>query len=150
MDPFLNNLVGDWLLSGNMGSVALRQVVRGQWVLQGNFLQLKFRQLDADEEPYEAIYMLGYDKKAGEYVMHLFDTFGTSYARIVGTGSRRGESVAFLFDYPGALFSNTFTWHPERQEWAMNLRQQEEDGGWRPFAQKRLAHRPASSRSKRA
>ena len=70
--------------------------------------------------------------------MHLFDTFGASYARTVGIGKRHGNSVEFLFNYPNGLFSNTFIWNRETVEWEMILRQREESGEWRVFAKKTL------------
>jgi hypothetical protein len=70
--------------------------------------------------------------------MHLFDTFGASYALTVGVGKRRGDSIEFLFEYPNGLFSNTFTWNQDTGVWKMLLRQQEENGEWKGFAKKVL------------
>jgi uncharacterized protein DUF1579 len=141
-DEFLGHLVGSWTLTGTMGSTALRQKVEARWVVQGRFLRMHFAQEGPslpDRPPYEAVYMLGYDGQAGEYVLHLFDTFGTTYARTLGVGTRRGDSVEFLFEYPSGQFSNTFTWDRLTGQWTMLLRQREGAEGWRLFATKTLA-----------
>jgi len=142
MDKFFNNLVGSWNLTGKMGSTELRQNVEACWVLQGHFLQMHCLQADnpvPGQPPYEALYLLGFDENRGEYSFHLFDTFGAGYAATVGFGVRRGDSLEFLFDYPDGPFSNSFTWKAKTGEWEMLLRQQDEAGGWREFATKRLS-----------
>jgi hypothetical protein len=144
LDDFLDRLSGSWALTGTMGSTELHQSVEARWVLDGHFLQMHLLQEDtpaAGRQPYEALYLLGYDTESDEYVMHLFDTFGASYARTVGIGTRRGNSVEFLFEYPGALFSNTFTWLPESGQWTMHLREKQETGGWKEFATKKMSPR---------
>ena len=103
MNDYLNHLAGSWDLTGRMGSTELHQEVEAHWVLQGLFLQMHFLQQDAPAPGrtlYEAIYMFGYDEKTDVYVMHLFDTFGVSYANTPGMGQRQGDSVEFIFDYP--------------------------------------------------
>lgn len=137
-DDFLDRLTGSWNLTGTMGSNELRQRVQAGWVLQGRFLRMHFIQDAASPErpPYEADYMIGRDDTTGEYVLHLFDTFGAGYSRTVGVGTRRGSSVEFLFEYPDALFSNEFTWDEAKGRWEMLLRRRDEAGAWTVFAEK--------------
>ncbi len=141
MNDYLNHLAGSWDLTGRMGSTELHQKVEAHWVLQGLFLQMHFLQQDAPapgRSLYEAIYMLGYDEKTDVYVMHLFDTFGVSYAITPGMGQRQGDSVEFIFDYPEGPFSNTFSWVEASGQWEMLLRAADPEGGWRVFATKTL------------
>lgn len=141
-EELLDQLVGSWNLTGTMGTTELKQKVAADWVIQGHFLQVHFIQegpVLQDQPRYEAIYMLGYDTKSGKYSLHLFDTFGAGYAQTVGVGPRHDNSVEFLFEYPNGLFSNTFTWNRETDEWEMLLRQKEESGAWKTFARKSLA-----------
>ena len=140
-DKFLDRLVGSWTLTGNMGSIELRQKVNARWVIQDQFLEvhcIEEESVKQDQPLYEAVYMLGYDSQSEEYSMHLFDTFGASYALTVGVGKHRGDSIEFLFEYPNGLFSNTFTWKQETGEWEMLLRQQAENDEWKVFAKKML------------
>ncbi len=142
-EDFLDRLVGSWDLTGTMGSTALHQSVDARWVIQGRFLQMHFVEESPapGKPPYEAIYMLGYDGQAGKYVLHLFDTFGATYSRTVGVGTRQGDSVDFLFEYPSGRFSNTFTWDRATGQWKMLLQQKEGDGEWKVFATKALSRR---------
>lgn len=140
-DEFLNRLAGSWSLTGNMGSTELRQKVNARWVIQGQFLEvhcIEEGSVTQDQPLYEAVYMLGYDSKFEEYSMHLFDTFGASFARTVGIGKRRNDSIEFLFEYPNNLFSNTFTWNQDTGGWEMLLKQMEENDEWKVFARKIL------------
>lgn len=140
-DKFLDRLVGSWTLIGNMGSTELRQKVNARWVIQGQFLEvhcIEEGSVTQDHPFYEAVYMLGYDSQSEEYSMHLFDTFGASFARTVGIGKRHNDSVEFLFEYPNSLFSNTFTWNKDTEGWEMLLKQKEENDEWKVFAKKTL------------
>ena len=142
-DDLLGRLVGSWTLTGTMGTTELRQRVDARWVIQGRFLQVHFLQegpAGKDLPAYEAIYMIGHDSTSGQYVMHLCDTFGARYSRTTGIGTRRGDSVEFLFEYPNGMFSNTFTWDRGTEQWEMLLRQKDEAGEWKIFATKTLVH----------
>ena len=140
-DKFLDRLVGSWTLTGNMGSIELRQKVNARWVIQDQFLEvhcIEEESVKQDQPLYEAVYMLGYDSQSEEYSMHLFDTFGASYALTIGIGKRRADSIEFLFEYPNGIFSNTFAWDQETGGWEMLLRQKEENDVWKVFAKKTL------------
>jgi hypothetical protein len=140
-DEFLHRLVGLWTLTGKMGSTELRQKVNARWVIQGQFLEVHCIEAGSatqDQPLYEAVYMLGYDSQSKEYSMHLFDTFGASFARTVGIGKRRNDSVEFLFEYPNGLFSNTFIWNKNSEGWEMLLKQKESKDKWKVFAKKTL------------
>lgn len=144
-DPFLEGLVGTWTLTGSMGDTRLRQEVDAAWIVQGRFLRMHFldsRPSDRGAAPYEAVYVIGHDEDPDEYVLHLFDTFGAGYSRTVGIGTRRGDTLEFLFDYPDGLFSNAFIRDSAGEGWRMLLRAKEGDH-WKPFAEKRLSPSPA-------
>lgn len=140
----LDKLVGEWALSGTMGATVIAQEVTGEWVLGGRFVKMHFIQTGEEVEDgdrYEAIYLIGYDGGADEFVINLFDTFGPEYARYVGTGRRHEDSIRFRFEYPGGPFENTFVWNPERGTWRMDLRGFSESGGWTDFATKTMTRR---------
>jgi hypothetical protein len=142
VDDFLEQLVGSWNLTGSMGPIKLHQRVTAEWTIGGNFLRVHIIEdgpPSGDRSPYEAIYMIGRDSRSGEYVMHLFDTFGAGYSRTIGIGSRAGDAVEILFDYPDGPFSNRFSWDKEHGRWEMLLRQKDMGGGWKTFATKTLS-----------
>ena len=140
MDNFLDNLVGKWTLHGKMGDEVLLQKAVGRWVLKGLFLELRFKAVQIGKggnPPYAAIYFIGYDDKAGHYVLNLFDTFGVTSTRIPGLGKREGNTIRFVFSYNTGLFTNAFTWHPKQHSWTMLLAS-EEKGKTQVFARKEM------------
>jgi hypothetical protein len=139
-DDLLGHLVGTWTLTGRRGSEALRQRVTAEWALAGQYLRMHFVEIDPPDgtTPYEAVYMLGRDASNGAYILQLFDIFGSQYSRVPGIGTRRGDAIEFLFDYPDGGFSNTFTWAPDRDEWEMLLRERGGSGDWKTWATKKL------------
>jgi len=124
LDRFLDRLVGSWNLTGVMGDKKLFQKAVGRWVLKGLFIELRFHATRIGESgnpPYEALYLIGYDSKLKNYVLHLFDTFGVTSNPVAGIGKRSSNTVRFEFSYGSGPFINTFTWHPKRRTWTMTL-----------------------------
>lgn len=137
----LDKLIGEWTLTGQMGSEVLTQAVDATWILGSQFVEVRVVETGQDLNPYEAVYLIGYDRETDEYVMSLFDTHGPRYARFVGIGSREGDSIAFRFDYPSGRFENTFTWQSDKDAWQMQLRGVTESGNWEDFATKTLTRK---------
>jgi len=141
LDDLLNNLVGHWSLTGKMGDVTLHQEVNAKWVLRELFVEMRFSPIRAGEDgnpDYEAQYLIGYDNKTNEYVLHLFDSFGVSSKPIPGIGTRKDNSVRFKFDYTVGPWFNTFTWDPGRKSWKNIITFERKDGSEGTFAEKEL------------
>ena len=139
-DDFLSKLIGKWSLQGKMGEVALFQDVVGRWVLRRLFVEMKLSPIRVGEDgnpDYEAMYLIGYDRKRDDFVLHLFDTYGVSSKPVPGVGKREGNSLSFKFDYEGGPWLNTFTWLPERKAWK-NVITYHQDGKETTFAEKTL------------
>lgn len=137
---FLNNLVGQWELTGQMGETPLRQSVDAGWTLGGLFVQMYFKSTlpaPAGHKPYEAVYYIGYNEQNDVYVMHLLDTFGVGTSCIVGVGRREGDSIPFVFDYEGSPFTNRFSWDAASGAWTFEQTSLEA-GNVRTFATKRM------------
>jgi hypothetical protein len=141
----LDELVGCWLLTGQMGQTPLRQAVGARWVLGGRFVEVSCRSVlpvSEGQEPYEALYHIGYNAEHDRFVMHLLDTFGVALSGTMGIGQRVGDSIPFTFvDPDGDRFVNTFTWHPEAGAWTHELMDYI-GGGARLFATKHLTPVP--------
>lgn len=71
------------------------------------------------------------------FVMHLLDTTEIPTECVMGLGRREGNSIPFLFEYGQTPFTNTFTWHPDRDSWSF-VQTYEEDGQQRVFAEKEM------------
>ena len=141
---FLDRLVGQWDLTGQMGTTPLQQAVTAQWALEGRFVELHFAStLPAarSQPPYQAIYFIGYDEQDDTYVLHLLDTFGAGYSRAIGLGKRDGDTIPFVFQYADGPFTNHFVWESATQSWAFELTY-EQAGQVHTFATKRMTRRP--------
>jgi hypothetical protein len=140
---FLDKLIGQWDLSGQMGQTPLRQSVEGRWTLGGLFVELYIKSTlpaPAGQKPYEAVYYIGYNEKNDLYVMHLLDTFGVALPYIWGVGKRAGDSIPFVFEYEGGPFTNLFIRDDARDEWRFELTYLQ-DGQIRTFATKRMVRK---------
>lgn len=138
---FLDSLCGDWVLTGEVhlaSVVPLNQEAKARWVLGGNFVQMECRQTDEPapgKPPYEALYLFGFDAKAGKLVFHLFDTFGVSWAYDPGIGELDGNKVRFTFPYESGPFYNTVNVHDEGVDMTLSYLKEGEE---KLFATKRL------------
>lgn len=124
-----------------MGDVSLYQEVNAKWVLRELFVEMRFSPIRAGEEgnpDYEALYLIGYDKKTNEYVLHLFDTFGVTSKPVLGIGIRKDNSIRFKFDYTVGPWYNTFTWNPDQKTWKNMIMYERKDGSEGTFAVKEL------------
>lgn len=121
---FLNNLVGTWDLTGQMGVTTLRQSVQSSWALGGLYVEMRFKStLPAPDGqlPYEAVYFIGYNKLSDRYVMHLLDTSGVPERYVAGVGQLEGNTITFVFDYEEGPFTNRFIWDAEGRGWRFEL-----------------------------
>lgn len=87
---------------------------------------------------YEAMVFIGYDNTSERYVAHWIDVFGGRFSESLGYGTRAGNSIKFVFEYPDGPFHNTFTWNPETKMWVSLLEQKDTTGKWKVFAEDTL------------
>src|SRR5262245_8607551 len=73
-DEFLDRLVGDWDLTGSVGTRAVRNSVTARWVLGHQFVRMEMTDV-ARPPTYEALVMVGYDAERKRYVAHWCDSF---------------------------------------------------------------------------
>jgi hypothetical protein len=134
-NAYLNQLLGDWDMSGTVRGAAVKYRARGERVLQDGFLRLHVFD-PADAPKYEADIFMCFDPHAGagDYVVHWLDQFGAAGGRVVATGKREGERLVVFFPYPGETFRNTFTRDAAADSWSLVIEAQAKDGTWSPFA----------------
>lgn len=124
-----------------MGDTALYQKVDAKWVLRELFVEMRFSPLRVGEggnPDYEALYLIGHDKKTDEYILHLFDTFGVSSKPTPGVGQLKDNSILFKFNYDVGPWLNTFTWNQEHKSWKNTITYEHKDGMKGTFAEKEL------------
>jgi hypothetical protein len=132
-----DHLAGTWTLTGDVMGHAAHHGVRAEWVLNRQFLRIEERtspDASADERRYESIWFLGYDDTSDRYVMHLLDTFGGRFSETLGYGTRDGNTLHFVFEYPDGPFHTDFSWDTAKQTWTWLMQQKNKSGQWTPFA----------------
>jgi hypothetical protein len=135
-DDLADHLAGTWKIEGHVMGQEAHHEVRAEWILNHQFLRIHEKTAPgapASERPYEAIWFLGYDSTSERYVLHLMDIFGARYSETLGYGTRDGNEIRFVFEYPDGPFHNTYRWDPEKNTWEWLMRQKE-NGKWSEFA----------------
>jgi len=141
-DDLVDHMAGVWSLTGQVMGRDTHHDVQAEWVLNHQFLRIHEKTsatAPSSERRYEAIWFLGYDSISERYVLHLMDVFGTRYSETLGYGTRDGNSIRFVFEYPDGPFHTTYRWSPETGSWQWLLEQKDKDGKWTNFAGFRLA-----------
>jgi uncharacterized protein DUF1579 len=140
-DDFVNHLEGSWKLEGKIMGNNAHHDVRADWVLNHQFLRIEEKTTSnapAAERRYDSIWYLGYDPISERYVMHLMDTFGGRFSETLGYGTRDGDQIKFVFEYPDGPFHNTYRWNPQEKSWQWLMEQKNKEGKWAPFADVKL------------
>jgi len=139
-DPYLGLLAGRWDFTGTLRGKPVHYHVEGRWVLASGWMRLAL--VDAARPPgYQADVYLGFDAKAGDYVIHWLDQFGAPGARVVGSGKRAGQKLVVLFPYEWGAFRDTFELAADGSGGSLLLESQEKDGSWSTFASYTLKRR---------
>lgn len=140
-DDLIDHLAGKWKLTGQVTGREGHHDVEADWVLNHQFLRIH-EKTAADAPPsehaYDAIWFLGYDSTSERYVLHLFDVFGARFSETLGYGTRDGNGIRFVFEYPDGPFHNTYRWFPEKDSWQWLMEQKDKDGKWTNFADLKL------------
>jgi hypothetical protein len=135
-DDLLDNLQGQWKLKGTIVNHPGDADLEAEWLLNHQFLKIheKGTAVIPGRPPYEADVYVGYDNASERYVIHWIDIYGGRFSETLGYGTRQGNTIKFVFEYPDGPFHNTFTWNPESKTWRFLLEQKNEEGKWGVFA----------------
>lgn len=136
-DRLLDKMVGHWTLAGTIAGRPAHHTVDAQWILDHQFLQL--HELGAvdpktGKREYEALPTIGYDDTSERYVAHWLDVFGGRFSETLGYGTRKGDEILFVFEYPDGPFHTSFRWDGAKNQWRWQMKQKGQDGKWTPFA----------------
>lgn len=145
-DDLVDHLVGTWKMEGQIMGRDSHHEVEAAWMLNHQFLRIQEKtgpDAPDSEKWYEAIWFLGYDPVSERYLLHLLDVFGGRFSETLGYGTRDGNAIRFVFEYPDGPFRSSDQWSPEKDTWQRLMTQK--GGGrkveefWRPEA-----HPPAT------
>jgi Protein of unknown function (DUF1579) len=140
-DSLCDNMAGNWKLSGKIRQHNADHTVKAEWVLNHQFLRIDEKE-NAPQQgntPYEARVMLGYDNTSERYVAHWLDMYGGRFSETLGYGTRAGNEIRFVFEYPDGPFHTTFRWKPDVQQWEWLMQTKDDSGKWVEFADLNLA-----------
>jgi len=140
-DDLVDHLTGAWKLEGQVMGRDAHHEVQAEWVLNHQFLRIHEKTdagAPASEHRYEATWFLGYDPVSERYVLHLLDVFGARFSETLGYGTRDGNAIRFVFEYPDGPFHTTYRWSPEKDTWQWLMEQKNKDGKWTNFADLKL------------
>jgi len=140
-DSLVDNLAGTWKLEGQVMGHQAHHQVEADWILHHQFLRIHEKTSAAApsaEQPYEALWFLGYDSVSERYVLHLVDVFGARYSETLGLGTRDGNRIRFVFEYPDGPFHTAYRWNPVDNTWQWLLEQKDKNGKWALFADLKL------------
>jgi hypothetical protein len=140
-DDLVDHLAGTWVMSGNVMGKDAHHKVQADWILNHQFLRVHEKtsaSAPKGERPYEAFWFLGYDPDKKQYVMHLMDVYGGTYSETLGYGTRDGDQIRFLFDYPDGPFRTVYRWNAAADTWEWVMDQKDKAGKWTPFADLKL------------
>jgi hypothetical protein len=132
-DDLLDKMAGQWKLSGTIRGKNVEHSVEAQWVLNHQFLQVHEKDL-ATAPAYEASVMIGYDNLSERYVAHWLDVFGGRFSETLGYGTRSGDQIEFVFEYPDGPFRTLFRWVPDKKQWQWQMRTKDNSGKWVEFS----------------
>ncbi len=140
-DDLADHMAGTWKLEGQVMGRDAHHEVRADWVLNHQFLRIQEKTAAGapiTERHYDALWLLGYDPISERYVLHLMDIFGGRYSETLGYGTRDGNQIRLVFEYPDGAFHTTYRWNPDKDTWEWLMEQKDKDGKWTPFADLRL------------
>jgi hypothetical protein len=132
-DALLDQITGRWKLSGTIRGKNVEHTVEAQWVLNHQFLQVFEKDL-ATTPAYEANIMIGYDNLSERYVAHWLDVFGGRFSETLGYGTRSGDQIEFIFEYPDGPFRTLFRWIADKKQWQWQMRTKNNSGKWVEFS----------------
>jgi len=140
-DDLVGRLAGSWKLEGKVMGNNAHHDVQADWVLNRQFLRIQEKtaaNAPATERSYDSIWYLGYDPISERYVLHLLDTYGARFSETLGYGTRDGNRIRFIFEYPDGPFHNTYVWNAAENSWQWVMEQKDKNGKWVPFANLKL------------
>lgn len=132
-DPFLDELVGTWSMTGHVMGDSVKYDASGTWVLNHQFLRLRMEDVNSPPE-YVAQVFIGYDPRKEEYIAHWLDSSGGRASKTLGYAQREKDTMEFKFDYPDGPFRTTFE-KKSNDRWHLLMRSKGDDGQWSTFAE---------------
>lgn len=146
-DPFLDRMIGEWVLEGTIGGNPATHDVTFEWVLDHQYV--RFHEVARETDPatgtpaYEAIVFIGWDEPSQRYACLWLDSTGGEglSAQAIGYGAASGDAIPFLFHLPdGRPFHTTFAYDSNTDTWQWRM-DGDDNGTPQPFARVTLSRK---------
>jgi hypothetical protein len=122
-DPLLEEMLGEWVLTGTITDESTTHDVKVEWVLNHQWVRIHERsreQTPSGEPQYEANVYIGWHGERKEYVVHWIDVFGGAFAD-VGHAKREGDQLPFVFQDDDGTFHTTFSFDRATKTWKWTM-----------------------------
>jgi hypothetical protein len=136
-DSLLDNFAGNWTAVRARTRQTTTSAVHVEWLLNHQFIEIHYRDT-VSASGYDAMVFIGHDNVSDRYVAHWIDIYGGRFSETLGYGTRDGNAIRFVFEYPDGPFVNTYTWNPADRSWTSLMRQKNAAGAWTTFATERF------------
>lgn len=136
----LRQLDGNWLMVGDVRGKPVSYTMVAAPALQGAFTEVRMKDVQVPAQ-YEAVVFIGHDAGTDEVIVHWMDSFGARYSIPHASGKLDGESIEFIFPYPGGKFRNTWRRLASGATWQIAIDAAQPDGSWKHFARYEVKRR---------
>lgn len=129
----LRQLDGNWVMVGDVRGKPVTYTMVAAPALLGAFTEVRMKDVQVPAR-YEAVVFIGHDASTNEVIVHWMDSFGARYSIPHASGKLDGESIEFVFPYPGGKFRNTWRRDSSAATWQIAIEAAQPDGSWKHFA----------------
>ena len=121
-DPFLDHLVGEWVMTGTIAGDEIVHDLDIDWVLNHHYIrihELSRERLDDGRPAYEAIVFIGWDAPSERYVCLWLDVTGGGglVPEGFGYGKLQGDAIPFVWGDETGGIHNTSTYDRDADSW---------------------------------
>lgn len=143
--PLFDRLAGHWVLQGTIADQQTTHDVDAELVLNGEYIRMhevSREKTAGGVAAYEAIVLVGWDEKAGEYRCLWLDTTGAGglVPDAIASATPEPDRLPFVFRIGGDVFRTTFIYDSAHDSWRWMM-DADERGTLRPFARVTLTRR---------
>ena len=124
-EPLLDGLQGDWVAVGTIGGEKTTHNITAEWVISHQYL--RFHEVSRERErsgkpKYEAVVHIGWNRKTATYGIVWLDDFGGLNTQSVGSATKQGESLPFVFtNLDGSFTRTTMSFDPANKTWSWTI-----------------------------
>jgi hypothetical protein len=145
-DDLVDHMIGRWRLEGKIVGREAHHEVEAEWCSitssSGSMKKRKMRR-PLPRSAMKRFGSLATIRSASVMSRTLLDVFGGRFSETLGYGTRDGNAIHFVFEYPDGPFHTTFQWFPAKDTWQWLMTHKDKDGQWTEFGDLKLTRSPS-------